>query len=85
MRIDLLGECTQSIQGPRFTNPGQFIFYPVRKTGIEVPEGTITIASNLRGQLVEVHDILHDMVTILHLKVIKLMFCISNRVMGIKD
>ena len=56
--IDLLGEHTQSIQCPRFTNPGQFIFYLVQKTGIEVvPEGTITVASDLRGQLVEVHDI----------------------------
>ena len=81
--IDLLGEHTQSIQSPRFTNLGQFIFYPVWKTSIEVvPEGTVTIASDLRGQLVEVHNILHDTVTILHLKVVKLMFCVSDRVMG---
>ena len=46
--IDLLGEHTQSIQSPQFTNPGQFIFYPVWKTSIEVvSEGTITIASDL--------------------------------------
>ena len=46
--IDLLGECTQSIQSPWFTNLGQFIFYLVRKTGIEVVlEGTVTIPSDL--------------------------------------
>ena len=84
-RIDLLGECMQSIQSPWFTNLGQFIFYPVRKTSIEVvPEGTITIASDLQGQPVEVHNILRDAVTILHLKVVKLMFCISDRVMWIE-
>ena len=83
--IDLLGERAQSIQCPRFTNPGQFVFYPVWKTGIEVvPEGTVTVTSDLRGQLVEVHNILRDVVTILHLKVVKLMFCISNRVMWTK-
>ena len=80
--IDLLGEHAQSIQCPRFTNLGQFVFYLVRKTGIEVvPEGTITVASDLRGQPVEVHDIPRHAVTILHLKVVKLMFCISDRVM----
>ena len=75
----------QSIQSPWFTNPGQFDFYLVWKTGIEVvPEGTITIALDLQGQPVEVHDIQHDTVTIFHLKVIKLMFCVSNRVMWTK-
>ena len=64
MCIDLLGEHAQSIQCPRFTNPGQFIFYPVRKTGIEVvPEGTVTVASDLRGQPVEVHNIPRDVVS----------------------
>ena len=83
--IDLLGECMQSIQSPWFTNPGQFIFYPVQKTSVEVvPEGTVTVASDLRDQPVEVHNIPHDTVTILHLKVVELMFCISNRVMGTK-
>ena len=83
--IDLLGEHMQSIQSPQFTNPGQFVFYLVWKTGIEVvPEGTITIALDLRGQPVEVHNVLRDMVTILHLKVIELMFCISDRVMWTK-
>ena len=81
-RVNFLGECAQSIQSPWFTNLGQFIFYSVWKTGIEVVlEGTITIASDLRGQPVEVHDIPHDAVTILHLKVIELMFCVSDRVM----
>ena len=83
--IDLLGERVQSIQCPRFTNLGQFVFYPVRKTSIEVvPEGTVTVASDLRGQPVEVHDIPRDAVTILHLKVVKLMFCVSDRVMWTK-
>ena len=80
--IDLLGERAQSIQSPRFTNPGQFVFYLVWKPSIEVVlEGTVTIASDLQGQPVEVHNIPHDTVTILHLKVVKLMFCISDRVM----
>ena len=80
--IDLLGERAQSIQCPRFTNPGQFVFYPVWKTSIEVVlEGTVTVASDLQGQPVEVHDIPRDAVTILHLKVVKLMFCVSDRVM----
>ena len=84
-RIDLLGECTQSIQSPQFTNPGQFIFYLVWKPSIEVvPEGTVTIASDLQGRPVEVHDIPCDVVTILHLKVVKLMFCVSDRVMWTK-
>ena len=46
--IDLLGKHAQSIQSPQFTNLGQLIFYPVWETSIEeVPEGTITIASDL--------------------------------------
>ena len=82
VRIDLLGERAQSIQCPRFTNLGQFVFYLVWKTGIEVVlEGTVTVALDLQGQPVEVHNIPRDAVTILHLKVVKLMFCVSDRVM----
>ena len=85
VHINLLGERVQSIQSLQFTNLGQLVFYPVWETGIEeVPEGTITVASDLQGQPVEVHDILHDVVTILHLKVVELMFCVSDRVMGTK-
>ena len=73
--IDLLGECMQFIQSPWFTNPGQFVFYPVWKTSVEVVlEGTVTVALDLRGQPVGVHNILCDAVTILHLKVVELMF-----------
>ena len=47
VHIDLLEEHTQPIQSPQFTNLGQFIFYPVWDTSIEVVlEGTITITSD---------------------------------------
>ena len=44
-------------------------------------EATLSIAVDLQSNTVEFHDILVDVLTILHCKVVKLVLCISDGVM----
>ena len=57
----------------------------IRQTFIKVvPEGTFSIALDLHHNPVEFDHVLGDMLTVLHGQVVKLVFCISDRVMQTK-
>ena len=60
---------------------GDFILDAVGETIVEmVPESTFPTASDLRGYMVELHNILSNLLAIRHRQVVQLMFCISDGV-----
>ena len=65
----------------RLLNMGDLILDTIEETIIEVVlESTFAIAPDLYSNLVELYNTLVNALTILHGQVVKLMFCISNRV-----
>ena len=60
---------------------GDLVLDMIRQTVINVvPEGTFSIAPDLRRNLVELNHVLGDTLTVLHGQVVKLVLCISDRV-----
>ena len=60
---------------------GDLVLDIIRQTIIKVvSESTFSIALDLRHNLIELHHILDDILTILHGQVVELVLCISNRV-----
>ena len=64
---------------------GDLILDTIRQTIIKVvPEGTFSIAPDLRCDLVELDHVLGDTLTILHGQVVELVLRISNRIVWTK-
>ena len=64
---------------------GYLVLDVIRQTIIKVvPEGTFSIAPDLRRNLVELNHVLGDTLTVLHGQVVKLVLHISDRVMRTK-
>lgn len=84
--IDLLSQGLKAIEHGRFSNSAQLIFDLVREATVEVMlEGTIIIALELEGNMIELHHIAHDVVVLLHIKVVELMLSLGDRVIGAKS
>jgi len=43
-----------------------------------VLEGTVAIASELRGNVIKFHHIACDMVVLLHIEMVELVLCLNN-------
>ena len=83
--VDGLGELSEVGECGGFTNAGDFILDAVGEAIVEmVPESTFSVASDLRGYMVELHNVLSNPLAIRHRQVVQLMFCISDRVMRTK-
>ena len=66
-RVDGLGELSEVGECGGFTNTGDFILDVVGETIVEmVPESTFSVASDLRGYTVELHDVLSNPLAIRH-------------------
>ena len=80
--IDGLGEVVEIGEGGGLPDTRDLIFDAVGETVVEmVPEGTFSVSLDLRSNPVEFNYVFIDSLTILHRKVVKLMFCISDRIM----
>ena len=79
--IDLLHKGMKPIQQPRFAYMAELVFYLVWEAIIEIVlEGTISIAPDLGHKVIEVHNVSCNMMAVLHLEVVKLVLCISDRI-----
>ena len=69
----------------RLPNTGDLVLDMIRQTIIKVvPEGTFSIALDLHYDLVELDYVLGDTLTVLHGQMVKLVLCISDRIMQTK-
>jgi hypothetical protein len=65
--VDGLDELSEVRESGWFPYAGDLIFVAIGKTIVKVvPEGTFSIASDLRSDPIELHDILGDPLTIFH-------------------
>jgi len=65
--VDLLTKSPKPMQSQGFPNSSNLIFKAVQKTGVEqAAECAISIVLDLGGKSVEVYDIPHNAVSILH-------------------
>ena len=79
--VNGLGELSKVGEHGGFTNVGDFILDVVGEAIVEmVPESTFSVASDLRGHMVELHDVLSNLLAIRHHQVVQLMFRISDGV-----
>ena len=62
----------EPIQRPRFAYAAELIKI--------VPEGTISITLDLGCKAIEVNNVSHDTMVVLHLEVVKLVLSISDRI-----
>ena len=77
--INLLHKGMKPIQRPRFAYAAELIFYLVWEAIIKiVPEGAISITLDLGCKAIEVNNVSHDAMAVLHLEVVKLVLGISN-------
>ena len=73
------------IQRPRFAYVAELIFYLVWEAIIKiVPEGAISITPDLGHKAIEVNNVSHDAMAVLHLEVVKLVLSISDQIMRTK-
>ena len=85
MSVDLLRKGTKPIQQPRFTYAAELVFYLVQEAIIKiVPEGAIFITLDLGCKAIEVNNVSHDTMAVLHLEVVKLVLGISDWIMRTK-
>ena len=69
-------------EGAGLPNTRNLIFHAVGETVVKVVlEGTFSIAVDLQSDTIKFYDIFVDALTILHHQVVKLVLCISDRVM----
>jgi len=79
--IDGLDEVVEIRKGGGLSDTRDFFFDVVGKTIVKVVlENTFFIFSNLQSNSIKFNNILVELLTILHRKVVKLMFCISDRI-----
>ena len=63
----------------------ELVFYPVWEAIIKIVlEGTISVALDLGCKAIEVNNVSHDAMIVLHLEVVKLVLSIRNRMVRTK-
>jgi len=85
VHVNGLGKVAEIREGGGLPDTRDLIFDAVRETIVEIVlEGTFSISSDLQSNPVEFNYVFVDLLTILHRKVVKLMFCISDGIMQTK-
>ena len=79
--IDLLAQRPESMESQRFADWSNLVFQTIQKSKVEqAVERAISIVLDLGGEAVEVHDVLRNVVRVLHPEVLKLMLGIGDGV-----
>ena len=80
--VDGLGEGTEFMEGVRFANAGNLVLDAGWKSAIQLlVEGGIT-PLDMGGKVVEVNEVLHDVLVIMHLEVFKVGLGLTLRIVG---
>jgi len=83
--VNLLTKGPKPMQSQGFPNSSNFVLEMIQETRVkQVAQCTISIVLDLGGELAEVYYVPHNVVSILHLEMLKLMLSISNGVVRFK-
>jgi hypothetical protein len=81
--VNGLREGTKFPKSLRFPNAGNLILDSVREPVVEMmSESTFAITLDLGCKVIELHHVLVDVLAILHREMVKLVFSVTNRIMG---
>ena len=79
--VDTLHEAAQVLELSWFAYTADFIFDVVGQTSVKlVTKGSVAIALELRCEAVELHDVVNDLLRVLHLQVVELVLGVSDGV-----
>ena len=82
VHVDSLGELAKLSEGWWLPDVGDLILDVIREAVVDVVlKGTFSVSSDLQSNPIELNNILHNALTVLHGEVIKLVLSISNRIM----